>query len=196
MYAGLPLRRDLHRPRGPHRRQVQLLRPSGRRGAGAGVRGCLSDAFDLGRRPEGSDQGIARLVKATRWRSARRSRTRPEVFYMGADRRRSTRWPLATRRPYPWARPRGTAGSPPRPSHRPGQRARTTLISSASSAAPWGWRVTPYFGRRRSVPGPLLAMLAHLIPPVDLGLAGPGCPRRRSGSRGRSASPGSCSSGT
>jgi Fe-S-cluster-containing dehydrogenase component/Ni/Fe-hydrogenase subunit HybB-like protein len=116
--------------------------------------------------------GIARLVNEnpTQVRAPEQN-TRPNVFYLGAD--RAVLDPLAapTGESYLWARPdehRRSASTDLRTD--PVTTARTTL--NTAHPRPWGWRVTTYLWAKAVGAGAMvIAALAHLLG-VDLGVLG------------------------
>ena len=94
LHRRLPVRRDLHQPRGPLGREVQLLRAPARRRPRARVRRRLPDGGDPRRRP--GRRRLARLARssaASRGACAGPRRRRARSSSTGArTRRRSTRW--------------------------------------------------------------------------------------------------------
>lgn len=116
--------------------------------------------------------GIARLVSTqeTAVRSPEQN-TRPNVFYLGAD--RAVLDPLAAPvdDTYIWAKPDAhrleTAGDLPGDAT---TKARTTL--NTAHPRPWGWRVVTYLWTKGLGAGALaLAALAYLLG-IDMGVAG------------------------
>ena len=130
VHRRLPVRRDLHQPRGPLGREVQLLRAPDRRRPRAGLRGRLPDRGDPRRRPErpGLEGRAARAARGRSRFAGPEKETRPEALLPGrapGDARPAGRAP-ARRRPLhverAAARDRSTSG-PPRAREQLGSRA-------------------------------------------------------------------------
>ncbi|MFC4004007.1 4Fe-4S dicluster domain-containing protein [Prauserella oleivorans] len=118
------------------------------------------------------DSGIAKLVNENPVQvRAPEQNTRPNVFYLGAD--RAVLDPLAapTGDTYLWARPDEHRRSASRDLRTdPVTKARTTL--NTAHPRPWGWRVTTYLWTKAFAAGAMLiAALAHLLG-IDLGVTG------------------------
>ena len=99
LHRGVPVRRDLHQPRGPLGGEVQLLRAPARRRPRARLRRRVPDRGDRRGRPERRHLArVARRSAATRVAVRRPEKeTRPKLFYKGAH--QATLDPIAARRP-------------------------------------------------------------------------------------------------
>ena len=165
VHRGLPLRRDLHQPRGPFRGEVQLLRAADRHRPRAGVRGRLSGGGDPRRRPQRSALE-GRRDRRARSRSVRRpeKETRPKLFYKGAHHatldplaaRQARRRTLHVERARLAAAPSDvwTSRSPPtaRPLH--------VLAYDVPHRMPWDWRLSLYTWTKGIAAGAYLRALA------------------------------------
>ena len=140
----LPLRRALHRPQLAHGREVQLLRPPGRRGTQAGVRGRLPDQRDRLRRPRRPrvarcSQLIDVIPHEVR---APEQGTGPNVFYLGAEE--------ASLNPLQVGGGDGFIYSEVPPAQQEKlapltEDAEARAMHDIDHPAPWGWKVSSYF---------------------------------------------------
>ena len=198
LHRRVSLRRDLHQPRGPLGREVQLLRAPARHRPRAGVRRRLPDVEailvgdlnDPARRA--SSEIVGRDVVAVR---RPEKETRPKLFYKGAH--QATLDPLAARRPtggiFMWSEQGAcphqvTSGHPGTPNNA----AAALLAYDVPHRAPWDWRVSLYTWTKGIAAGaylvPALLVLAGVLAPGELALDLGGAGRRaRPSSRDRRA---------
>ena len=194
LHRRVPLRRDLHQPRGPLGREVQLLRAAPRRRPRARLRRRVPDRGDPGRRPERRHLArVARSSAATSSRCAGPRRRRGRSSSTRArTRRRSTRSPRAGPPGglFLWSEQgeRPAAGDL-RPSRRcpttPPRRcspttSRTARPGTSASASTRGRRAS----RRAPTCVPALLLLAGVLEPDERALALGGAGRRRRLPRG------------
>ena len=193
LHRRLPLRRDLHQPRGPLGREVQLLRAAARRRARAGVRRRLPDRGDRGRRPERRRPRACRrpLAATSSPCAGPRRTTKPKLFYKGAH--QATLDPIAARRPpgglFLWSeqspgRQQVDSGHPGAPNNA----AAAMLAYDVPHSAPWDFRVSLYTWTKGIAAGayllPALLLARRPARRVERALALGGAGRRRRLPRG------------
>ena len=178
VHRRLPLRRDLHQPRGPLGREVQLLRAPHRPRPRAGLRGGLPDRGDPGRRPRTTRlEGVEdRPPRARSPCGGRRRTPSPSCSTRALTRRPSIRWPPAapTGGLFMWSEQDGAATT--RSSRAtPGGLGRLQLLGRGAprlrraARQPLGLAGQPLHldqgHRRRRLPGAAaLAVLAGIVP--------------------------------